>query len=316
MGQVLHGSARTTEAVRRAIQLRQESVRALARRYGVSPTTVQKWRGRVTTADARMGPKEPRSTVLTPEDEAIIVAFRRHTLLPLDDCLYGLQPTIPHLTRSSLHRCLERHGISRLPEIEGDKPKKKRFASYPIGYVHIDIAQVSTEEGKLALFVAIDRTSKFAFAQLVPRAGKMEAAQFLRELIAALPYRIHTVLTDNGIQFTTRKQDIWDFRHIFDRVCDEHDIEHRLTKVNHPWTNGQVERMNRTIKDATVKRYHYDSHEQLRAHLALFVDAYNHARRLKTLRGLTPHEFILQAWTKEPDRFKLDPSHLIPGPYT
>ena len=129
MGQVLHGSARTTEAVRRAIQLRQESVRALARRFGVSPTTVQKWRGRSTTSDAKMGPKDARSTVLTPEEEAVVVAFRRHTLLPLDDCLYGLQPTIPHLTRSSLHRCLERHGISRLPEIEGDKPQKKRFAS-------------------------------------------------------------------------------------------------------------------------------------------------------------------------------------------
>ena len=141
MGQVLHGSATTTEAVRRTIQLRQESVRALARRYGVSPTTVQKWRGREITADARMGPKEARSTVLSREDEAIIVAFRRHTLLPLDDCLYGLQPTLPHLTRSSLHRCLERHGISRLPELEGDKPKKQCFATYPIGYVHVDIAE-------------------------------------------------------------------------------------------------------------------------------------------------------------------------------
>ncbi|EHP90797.1 Integrase catalytic region [Methylorubrum extorquens DSM 13060] len=119
-----------------------------------------------------------------------------------------------------------------------------------------------------------------------------------------------------GIQFTSRQRDIYDSQHIFDRVCDEHGIEHRLTKVNHPWTNGQVERMNRTIKDATVKRYHYDSHAQLRTHLHLFVDAYNHARRLKTLRGLTPTEFILNAWTKEPDRFRLDPSHLIPGPYT
>src|SRR3712207_121986 len=126
MGQVLHGSARTTEAVRRAIQLRQESVRALAKRYGVSPTTVQKWRKRTSTADAQMGPKEPRSTVLTAEEEAVIVAFRRHTLLSLDDCLYGLQPTIPHLTRSALHRCLQRHSISRLPEIGGDKPKKQR----------------------------------------------------------------------------------------------------------------------------------------------------------------------------------------------
>ena len=137
MDQVRHGSATTTEAVRRAIQLHQESVRALARRYGVSPTTVQKWRGRETTTDARMGSKKVRSTVLSREDEAIIVAFRRHTLLPLDDCLDGLQPMLPHLTRSSLHRCLERHGISRLPELEGDKPKKQRFATYPVGYVHI-----------------------------------------------------------------------------------------------------------------------------------------------------------------------------------
>jgi transposase InsO family protein len=316
MGQVLHGSARTTEAVRRAIQLRQESVRALARRFGVSPTTVQKWRKRSTTADAKMGPKVARSTVLTPEEEAIVVAFRRHTLLPLDDCLYALQPTIPHLTRSALHRCLQRHGISRLPEVDGDRPGKKRFASYPIGYFHIDIAEVSTEEGKLRLFVAIDRTSKFAFARLVESAGKMEAARFLRELVEAVPYRIHTVLTDNGVRFTPRKQDVWDGRHIFDRVCDEHGIEHRLTKVNHPWTNGQVERMNRTLKDATVKRYHYGSHDQLRAHLRLFVDAYNHARRLKTLRGLTPYEFIHQAWTREPERFRLDPSHHIPGPYS
>ena len=291
-------------------------MRALARRYGVSPTTVQKWRKRTTVADERMGPKEPRSTVLTPDEEAIVVAFRRHTLLPLDDGLYALQPAIPHLTRSSLHRCLQRHGISRLPEIKGDKPAKKRFASYPIGYFHIDLAEVSTEEGKLRLFVAVDRTSKFAFARLVESAGKMEAAQFLRDLIEAVPYRIHTVLTDNGVPFTRRKQDLWDGQHIFDRVCDEHGIEHRLTQVNHPWTNGQVERMNRTLKDATAKRYHGDNHDQLRTHLALFVDAYNHARRLKTLRGLTPDEFVCQVWTKQPERFSLNPSHYIPGPYT
>ncbi|MBK3406175.1 helix-turn-helix domain-containing protein, partial [Methylorubrum rhodesianum] len=63
VGQVLHGSATTTEAIRRAIQARQESVKAAAKRYGLSPTTVQKWRGRETSVDARMGPKEARSTV-------------------------------------------------------------------------------------------------------------------------------------------------------------------------------------------------------------------------------------------------------------
>ena len=77
--------------------------------------------------------------------------------------------------------------------------------------------------------------------------------------------------------------------------------------------NGQVERMNRTIKDATVKRYHYASHDQLRQHLADFVAAYNFGRRLKTLKGLTPYEFICQCWTKEPGRFILNPLHQMPG---
>jgi len=126
------------------------------------------------------------AATLSIEEEAIIVAFRRHTLLPLDDRLYALQVTIPHLTRSSLHRCLQRHEISRLPELTGDKEPKKKFKTYPIGYFHIDIAEVRTAEGKLYLYVAIDRTSKFAFVQLV---GRTSASAFL---IAAVPYRIHT----------------------------------------------------------------------------------------------------------------------------
>jgi transposase InsO family protein len=328
MGQLLHGSATTTEAVRRAIQVGQESVRALARRYGISPTTVQKWRKRASLRDAPMGPKQVRSTVLTLKEEAVVVAFRRHTLLPLDDCLYALQPTIPHLTRSSLHRCLQRHGISRLPEVTGAKPAKKKFKAYPIGYFHIDIAEVHTEEGRLHLFVAIDRTSKFAFAQLHEKATRQVAADFLRALIAVAPYKVHTVLTDNGTHFTTpgntssaaplikeamERGEI--FRaHAFEYACAQNDIDDRLTKPRHPWTNGQVERMNRTIKDATVRRYYYDSHDQLRHHLQLFLDAYNHARRLKTLRGLTPYEYICKTWTEQPDRFIIDPTHHTLGP--
>ena len=108
MGQVLHGSARTTAAVRRAIQQSQESLRSLAKRHGINPKTVAKWKKRPSVQDERTGPKQPRSTVLSIEEEAIVVAFRRHTLLPLDDCLSALQATLPHLTRSSLHRCLVR----------------------------------------------------------------------------------------------------------------------------------------------------------------------------------------------------------------
>ncbi len=124
-----------------------------------------------------------------------------------------------------------------------------------------DWKHVQTEQGKLQLFVAIDRTCKLAYAERHTDKKKMTAVQFLRNVIAALPYKTHTLLTDNGAQFTHRKQDKPASMHLFDRVCQEHDIEHRLTKINHSWTNGQVERMNRTIKEATVKRYHYSAHE-------------------------------------------------------
>ena len=117
----------------------------------------------------------------------MVVAFRRHTLLPLDDCLYALQATIPHLTRSPLHRCLQRHGISRLPEVDREKPSNKKFTAYPSGNFHIDIAEVRTAEGKLYLCIAISRTSKFAFVQLVRKIGRTSASAFPEALIGAVP---------------------------------------------------------------------------------------------------------------------------------
>ena len=318
MGQVLHGSATTTEAIRRSIQNSQESLRALSKRYGINQKTVAKWKKRTSVSDLPTGPREPSSTVFSIEEEAIIVAFRRHTLLPLDDCLYALQPTIPHLTRSSLHRCLQRHEISRVPEAKGDKNAKSKFKTYPIGYFHIDIAEVQTAEGKLYLYVAIDRTSKFTFIQLVQKTGRTSASAFLEALIVAVPYKIHTVLTDNGIQFTfppryANGHTARYVTHMFDMRCQENGIEHRLTKIKHPWTNGQVERMNRTIKEATVKRFHYENHLQLENHLNDFIAAYNFGRRLKALRGLTPYEYICKVWTTDPERFRMNPFHQMPG---
>lgn len=130
-----------------------------------------------------------------------------------------------------------------------------------------------TDEGKLYLFVAPDRTSRYAFARLVKRATGKAAQAFLDELVAAVPYQIHMVLTDNGIQFADLPKNragptaMWR-GHPFNLACHEHAIEHRLTKPNHPWTNGQVGWMNRTLKEATVRRYHHETHPQLEDHLA------------------------------------------------
>jgi transposase InsO family protein len=320
----LHGSARTTPRVRAELQASQETTRALAARYGLNPKTVAKWRRRRSTADARMGPARPRSMVLTEAEEAIVVEFRRRTLLPLDDVLGCLREAIPKLTRSALHRCLVRHGISRLPHDPEKASKRGRFAETKIGYVHIDVCELRLSEGRLFLFLAVDRVSKFAHVAFFDANTKLNGAAFLRQVVAAFPYRLHTVLTDNGMAFADLPKNRGRYPeiealfggHVFDRVCDQNGIEHRLTKPYHPWTNGQAERMNRTVKEATIKAFHYPDLEALKAHVLAFVTAYNFAKHLKALRWRTPFQAVCDAWKADPSPFKIDPHHLIPGPHT
>ena len=322
MEQVLHGSACTTPAVRRAIQASSESLQKLAARYGLNPKTVAKWRGRTDVADAPMGPKKPVSSVLSPLEEAAAVAFRQRTLLPLDDCLYALQDSIPHLSRSALHRLFKRHGVSVLPVEEvpvEEVPEgraKKTFKAYAIGYFHVDFAEVRTEEGKRYLFVAIDRTSKLAFAELHPQATAALAADFWQRVVDAVPYKITKVLTDNGVQFTQLPHRRRAEPHLFDAVCAAHGIEHRCTRVAHPWTNGQVERLNRTLKEATIRRYHYRNETELNTHLQSFLRAYNGGKRLKKLRGKTPYEFVCAEYAQNPGIFIRSPTHDLPGLYS
>jgi len=175
----------------------------------------------------------------------------------------------------SLHRCLERHGISRLPESPDKSAKRGTFAETAIGYAPIDISERRlapdyAAPGKLNMFLAIDRVSKVTPVHRLRRdidcvevradAGKRNGAEFLRGVVAAFPYAIHTMLTDNGMAFADLPKNRngpsrrYLAAHIFDRVCDEHGIKHKLTKPYHPWTNGQAERMNRTVKDATIKQ--------------------------------------------------------------
>lgn len=312
MGQILHKRAATTHAVRAEIQRSSASIKELAARYGINPKTVLKWRKREGVEDAPMGAKRP-PTVLSEQDEAIICAFRMKTQLPLDDCFLALRDEIPKLSRSNLHRCLQRHGLSRLPKPK--RPPKRKFKPYEIGYFHVDICEVRTEEGKIHLFVGVDRTCKFVYAELHDSASARAAAGFLRNLALAVPYRIHRVLTDNGVQFTYRllakppRAKV----HPFDKICADLKIEHRLTQVGHPWTNGQVERMNRTLKEATVAGFHYASHEQLKRHLYDFLNAYNHARKLKALKWKTPVEKIFETYDAKPDIFHSNPYHYNMG---
>ena len=167
----LHGSARTTPRVRAELQASQEATRRLAARYGLNPKTVAKWRQRTTTTDRPMGPARPRSSVLSEAEEAIVVEFRRRTLLPLDDVLGCLRETIPS---SRAAPCTAAWSATASPGCleTTKKPPSEAFAATKIGYVHIDVCELRLAQGKLFMFLAIDRVAKFvhvAFLDAIPR---------------------------------------------------------------------------------------------------------------------------------------------------
>ena len=152
--------------------------------------------------------------------------------------------------------------------------------------------------------MAIDRTRKVAFAEGHPRTKRVVAAAFLRRIPGKLPHQGHTVLTDNGVPFTPQAHPFLPGGHRFDRICREYGVAHRLTKPAHPWTNGPIERVNRTIEEATVQRSHCQMTQELNEHLQAFLLACNHAKRLQTLRSLTlPPRIYLCAVAIEPHYF-------------
>jgi hypothetical protein len=119
----------------------------------------------------------------------------------------------------------------------------------------------------------------------------MVASDFLWRVLEKPPYKVHTVLTDNGVQIALQPHQWFPGGYSFARICRAFGVEHRLIKPFNPWTNGQVERFNRTLKEATVRRYYYQTTAQLNEHLQAFLLAYNNTKCLKR-PGVTPQEFV------------------------
>ncbi len=176
-----------------------------------------------------------------------------------------------------------------MPVSEETASKRGRFAETPIGFIHIDSCELRLAESRLIMFLATDRVSKFTVVEFHESAGKIQGAAFLRHVVAAFPSKIHTLLTDNDMAFADLPNNRHRYPemtalfggHLFDRVCREHGIAHKLTTPYQPSTNGPAERMNRTIKDATAKTYNYPCRDALKAHVLAFVSAYNFAKHLK-----------------------------------
>ena len=155
-----------------------------------------------------------------------------------------MQKIIPKLNRSNIYRCLKRHGIQRLPKspLIQKKISSKKFKDYPIGYFHVDITEVRTKEGKQQMYAAVDRTSKYVYASVYDRKTNQTAVEFLKELLEIVPYKIHTILTDNGRQFTIPVRSKKSSLSIFDKLCDKEGIRHKLTKpYHHEWLSREDE---------------------------------------------------------------------------
>jgi len=301
----LHANATTTPKVRAYIQRSKRPVADLATELGVSETTIRRWRDRTTVSDHSHTPKTLQ-TNFSPMEETLICELRTELQLPLDDIVEVMRRCVnDKLSRSAIHRCLKRHGLSRRPK--PDKPSVGVFEQAPVGFIHMDLKHLpALERRKSYAFVAIDRATRYVYLEIHPKRDADTAAGFLERFLVHFPHAVHTILTDNGAEFTDRfavdmknkPKDKPSGRHPFDRLCSQRGIQHRLTRPYRPQTNGLVERFNRRIVDAIgrepkrgIARRLFRSHPDRDDFLTRFVHDYNRTR-LKCLDYLAPIEAL------------------------
>ena len=297
----LHANATTTPKIRAYIQRSKKPVAELSAELGVSETTIRRWRDRTTVADGSHVPKT-LAISLSPLEEALVCELRVQLQLPLDDITEVMQRCVnPNLSRSAIHRCLVRHGLNQRPK--PGKPPIGVFEQATVGFIHIDLKHLpALERRKSYVFVAIDRATRYVYLEIHPNRDAKTAAEFLERFLDHFPHPVHTILTDNGSEFTDRfavdmkgkPADRPSGRHPFDRVCSKRRIDHRLTRPYRPQTNGLVERFNRRIVEAIgrqpkrgIAHRHFGSHADRDAFLNRFVYDYNRTR-LKCLDYLAP----------------------------
>ena len=321
----LHQNARTTPAIRRELQASTLPTAVLARQYHVSEETVRKWRARADVHDASHCPRRLQTT-LTPAQEAVVVELRKTTRLPLDDLLAVVHAFInPAASRSGVDRCLRRHGVSRLadlqPKEDAPKPPINGFKAYAPGFVHVDVKylpHMPDEDQRTYLFVAIDRATRWVYLERLPDKSASSASGFLQRLLGVVPFQITKLLTDNGKEFTDRFCNSGERqptgRHPVDRLCAAHAIEHRLIKPGRPQTNGMVERFNGRIGEV-LNTTRFRAAEHLNDTLQRYAALYNHHIPQRNLGHISPVQALIQWHEKQPELFVADPRNL-PGPDT
>ena len=312
MPQIYHVNATTNAHSRSIIQNSVTRLNELADLFHISPNTVLKWKNRPDTEDKNSRP-HTIYYALSPLEKELVRVVRTLTWCPLDDLAETLRSSIPQAGRSNVYRTLKEFGLNRVPEEE--KAQAKKFKEYEPGYLHIDVTYLPKLEGiKRYLFVAIDRATRLLYFAVYDNKTAANAEDFLSRCIDFFPFYISHILTDNGLEFTdrfARGKNQPSGNHTFDKACAKHEIEHRLTQPATPSTNGMVERVNGSIKDATIKVNTYAGVDEMRSDLALFMLFYNfnrgHGGLRKELKVRTPFDALVYWYKLSPDLFKTSP---------
>ncbi len=292
----LHKNATTTLALRQAIKESPLSAYALAKKYGLSQTTIQRWKKAENLEDRSSRPYK-LNTTLTSEQEDLICFERKQFKKTIEDIFFTLEDKIPNIYPMKIYRCLKRHGLATLlDDFIAIERKIKKFRKYGIGYLHIDLlyAPKINKERKY-IYTAIDRVGKAAYVMLGKTKTKETGSAFLKQVIGFYPYKINYILTDNGFEFSYKalpKGKKTKKLHPFDKICKENKIQHRTIKFKHPWTNGMVENFNKRIKRNLLTKYKFSSIFELNDKLLEFIDDYNQNKRLKKLNYQTPAQYL------------------------
>jgi transposase InsO family protein len=303
----LHVNATTTPRTRAYIQQSPAGNAALARELGIHSRTVARWKARRDVADRSTRPHR-MATTMTDWEEALVVELRRALALPLDDITEAMRRCVnPKLSRGAVHRCLQRHGISGRPT--PDKAPAAAFHSdTPAGFIHIDVKYLPPLNRRRSYaYVAIDRATRFVYLEILPDRRADTAAGFLRRFLERFPLKVHSVLTDNGAEFTDRfavdkkdkPADKPSGTHPFDLAYAAHAIARHLTRPFRPQTNGMVERFNRRLGDhldrmppnRSAHHRRFVDHPERDAYLAAFVADYNRTR-LRCLAYQAPADLL------------------------
>ena len=315
MKQVYHSNASTNIRLRSEINKSELSNIALTEKLGVSENTIRKWKNRTSFEDRSSKPHSIHYA-LSNLEMLIAVELRAMTWWALDEITEIINPENPETIRSAVYRTFVREGVNRVPEKE--KEKAKKFKEYEPGYLHQDVTYLPKINGvKYYLFVAIDRATRTLFYKIYDAKTSANTEDFTNLCLDFFPFPITHILTDNGLEFTNRfikskKGELCTKPSKLDVICEDNEIEHRLTKPFTPKTNGMVEKANDIIKTATVKRNEYENLNQMNLDLMQFLVFYNLYRRHGSLRRelkvKTPYNAVEKWYELKPEIFKEKPA--------